>query len=390
MKRTIYLFALALGASTFAQQPTQQVTEIRIVEDKPSNILELQQLDQNPEFPGGINALMQFLSQNLTYPTECVSENIQGRVMVKFTVFKNGEVGNIEVTKSIHPLLDAEAIRVVSILPKWKPGKIGDENVNVWYTLPISFKLPDNSAPALSECDQADFDQFLELGQKAEAEGNVGHAFQYYKECFNINPNDFSLIDRIDKLMSADYDYQGAFYQWAAVRLLHESEKGYNNSSKLLAKAIELWEKLVEKNPNDLEILGHMEYLYFNSDDLTNTSAIAQRFYPLIPQSEVYTFASAMTMDANARNRSNDYAGIVSLVAPKVEYLLTQKADNEQMQWGAFFELAEAYIQLGQTQDAKALLNKLKATYNDKFEELITVYQEYNPEMGASFQELLK
>lgn len=375
----------------FAQQSAEKVTELVIVEDNDSSdIHELVQLDQAPEFPGGIDGLMQFLSQNIVYPNECAEQEIQGRVLVKFTVFKDGKVGNIEVVNSVHPLLDAEAIRVVSLLPDWKPGKLGNENVNVWYTLPISFKLQDNSAPALSERDQADFNQFLELGQQAEREGNVGHAFQYYKECFNINPTDFSILDRIDKLMVADYEYQTPFYQWAAGKLLHEAKKGYDNSAKLLAKAVELWEKLLEKNPNDLETLGHMEYLYFISDNLAKTSATAQQIYPLIPESEVYTFASAMAMDANARNRSNDYAGIVSLVAPKVDYLLTQNADNSQMQWGGFFELAEAYIQLGKVKEAKALLNKLKTTYSDKFNELIRIYEDYNPEMGSAFQDLLK
>ncbi len=157
-KLVLAAVATIFYACAFAQQNTERVTELVIVDDNAtSDIHELVQLDQAPEFPGGIDGLMQFLSQNIVYPNECAMQEIQGRVLVKFTVFKDGKVGNIEVVNSVHPLLDAEAIRVVSLLPDWKPGKLGNENVNVWYTLPISFKLQDNSAPALSERDQADF-----------------------------------------------------------------------------------------------------------------------------------------------------------------------------------------------------------------------------------------
>ena len=370
-KLTLFFISLVFASVTsFADE--SKYTEIMIVEDSNNsdNILDIVTLDKQPEFPGGIDGLMKFLGENVAYPSHCAEMEIQGKVVVKFTVFKDGKVGNIEVEQSVHPLLDAEAVRVVS-LPNWKPGELHGQPVNVWYSLPVNFKLQNNVAPALSERNQADFNQFLELGQQAEKDGNVGHAYQYYKECLNINPNDFSLIERIDKLMASDFEYQESFYKWAASRLLRESEKGYDNSSVVLAKAIELWEKLVEQNPNDLEILGHMEFMYFIHDDLAKTSEIAKHIYPLIPATEVYTFASAMAMDANARNRSNDFEGIVSLVAPKVDYLLKQDVSNQQMQWGGFFELAEAYVQLGRNADAKEVLNKLKASYTDKFNEFI-------------------
>lgn len=387
--KTLLVLLFFIPYSAYGEEP--KYTDIAIVKshNESDKILDIQSLDKQPEFPGGINGLMQFLGENIIYPSHCAEMEIQGKIVVKFTVFKDGKVGNIEVEQAVHPLLDAEAVRVVSLLPNWIPGELNGEPVDVWYNLPVNFKLQNNAVPALSERDQADFNQFLELGQQAEKDGNVGHAYQFYKECFNINPNDFSLIERIDKLMASDFEYQPAFYQWAATRLLHESEKGYDNSSRLLAKAVELWEKLVELNPHDLETLGHMEYLYFINDNLSKTSAIAQKIYPLIPEADVYTFASTMAMDANARNRLNDFEGIVTLVAPKVDYLLKQDASNHQMQWGGFFELAEAYVQLGRTSDAKELLNKLKASYTDKFNQLILIYEEYNPEMGRTFQNLL-
>lgn len=149
-KLTLFFLTLAFASVTsFADEP--KYTEIKIVEDSENsdNILDIVTLDKQPEFPGGINGLMQFLCENLVYPSHCDEMEIQGKVVVKFTVFKDGKVGNIEVVQSVHPLLDAEAARVVSLLPNWKPGELHGQPVNVWYNLPVNFKLQHNAVPAL-------------------------------------------------------------------------------------------------------------------------------------------------------------------------------------------------------------------------------------------------
>lgn len=98
--------------------------------------------EQLPEFEGGLPALMTFLVENVKYPEDAMNANIQGYVTVRFTITKSGEVKDVAVEKSVSPSLDAEAIRVVrSTSGKWTPGKTKGENVNVQYTLPISFKL---------------------------------------------------------------------------------------------------------------------------------------------------------------------------------------------------------------------------------------------------------
>lgn len=102
---------------------------------------EYNDLDQQPEFPGGMNGLAQFLGNNSKYPSECQEKGIEGKVHVKFTVFQNGQIGNVNVVRAIHPLLDAEAVRVISIFPKWKPGKLNGKPVDVPIILPIDFKL---------------------------------------------------------------------------------------------------------------------------------------------------------------------------------------------------------------------------------------------------------
>lgn len=96
----------------------------------------------NPEFPGGNDALVSFLKNNLKYPTECVRDSIEGRVLVNFVVGKDSIIRDVKVIRSVNPLLDAEACRVIRLMPKWIPGKQGDKVVSTKMTLPITFRLP--------------------------------------------------------------------------------------------------------------------------------------------------------------------------------------------------------------------------------------------------------
>ena len=95
-----------------------------------------------PVFMGGYEGLMNFLQQNLGYPQDAIKQGIEGRVTVQFTVSKDGSIKDINVIRSLFPSCDAEAVRVVSIMPKWVPGKLKGKPVDAIYTLPFSFKLP--------------------------------------------------------------------------------------------------------------------------------------------------------------------------------------------------------------------------------------------------------
>lgn len=144
--KSFILSALMLATSSFVYGQTSTESSYRSMESSP-DMLTVEESDitdypeRLPEYPGGLQALMQFLGDNITYPDECVKNKIQGRVIVRFTVFKDGMVGNIKTTNPVHPLLDAEAMRVVSIMPRWTPGSLDGVPVNVWYSLPVSFKL---------------------------------------------------------------------------------------------------------------------------------------------------------------------------------------------------------------------------------------------------------
>ena len=98
-------------------------------------------VEEMPVFPGGEKALMEFIYNNTVYPKESKDKNIQGRVIARFIVKADGSVGNVQLLHGVDPLLDAEAIRVINMLPKWQPGKQGGKPVNVWYSIPVTFSL---------------------------------------------------------------------------------------------------------------------------------------------------------------------------------------------------------------------------------------------------------
>ena len=98
-------------------------------------------VEQQPQFPGGEAALMAFIKKTLKYPAFAAENGIQGRVTLSFTVEKDGSIGNIEVMRSPADELSKEAIRVVSAMPKWTPGKQRGKPVRVKYVLPITFRL---------------------------------------------------------------------------------------------------------------------------------------------------------------------------------------------------------------------------------------------------------
>ncbi len=98
-------------------------------------------IEQMPQFPGGESELMKFLSNNIKYPVIAQENGIEGKVIIGFVVSKTGDISDIKVLRSLDPSCDKEAIRVVKLLPRWIPGKQNGVNVNVRYTLPVSFKL---------------------------------------------------------------------------------------------------------------------------------------------------------------------------------------------------------------------------------------------------------
>lgn len=98
-------------------------------------------IETMPEFPGGVDAMMRFLGNELVYPKDARRKGIEGRVVLQFIVNADGSIINIEVIKSVYESLDKEAVRAVSQMPKWKPGTQQGKPVFVKFTLPLVFKL---------------------------------------------------------------------------------------------------------------------------------------------------------------------------------------------------------------------------------------------------------
>ncbi len=117
----------------------KQATEAKQPEATDDKIFQV--VEDQPEFPGGMEALMKHLSKEIKYPKEAQDKGTQGRVIVQFVVRKDGSITDAKIMKPVDPLLDAEALRVVSEMPNWIPGKQRGEAVNVRFTLPVMFRL---------------------------------------------------------------------------------------------------------------------------------------------------------------------------------------------------------------------------------------------------------
>ena len=98
-------------------------------------------VEQMPEFPGGMEALFKYMAENMKYPEDAKKQLVEGRVLVQFIVETDGSVSNTEVLMRVFPSLDAEAVRVISGMPKWIPGKQNGKVVRVKYTIPVSFRF---------------------------------------------------------------------------------------------------------------------------------------------------------------------------------------------------------------------------------------------------------
>lgn len=115
--------------------------EVIVEEKKPEPEQVFTAVEQMPQFPGGEAALMKYLNDNINYPQVAMENGVQGRVIVQFVVTKNGTIGEVKIIRSVDRDLDKEAVRLCKSLPKFIPGKMNGQAVNVWYTLPITFKL---------------------------------------------------------------------------------------------------------------------------------------------------------------------------------------------------------------------------------------------------------
>ena len=133
MKKLLLMSLMAMmGLTTVNAQKT-------VVAEKNQQVFDV--VEQMPEYPGGMQALFEYLSQNVKYPEDAEKQKVEGRVIATFVVETDGSISNVEVVRPVFPSLDAEAVRVLSGMPKWKPGMQSGKVVRVTYTVPINFSL---------------------------------------------------------------------------------------------------------------------------------------------------------------------------------------------------------------------------------------------------------
>jgi TonB family protein len=153
MKKKLLLLSLITGPllaysadmEIVTESPVQEeikVAEPRHVTDEDEDIDYVYKIvEKKAEFPGGQRKLMEYLKKNVKYPKQALDKSIEGRVLVKFTIKKDGTIDDIRVIKGVDSILDEEAIRVVKNMPKWIPGQSRGKDVNSQFTLPIRFSI---------------------------------------------------------------------------------------------------------------------------------------------------------------------------------------------------------------------------------------------------------
>ena len=133
MKKFIIMSLMALfGLTTVSAQKT-------VVAKKNQQVFDV--VEKMPEYPGGQAVLFEYLQKNVKYPADAEKKKVEGRVLVTFVVNTDGSITDIEVVRKTFPSLDAEAVRVISGMPRWKPGEQKGQKVRVKYTVPLTFRL---------------------------------------------------------------------------------------------------------------------------------------------------------------------------------------------------------------------------------------------------------
>ncbi|MBD5224908.1 MAG: M56 family metallopeptidase [Bacteroidales bacterium] len=143
---TVYIDGKKKDADAFSKLESSEIKMMKVVKSENAVYVEtkngvVESAEEMPEFPGGVEALMKYLSENIRYPSNAYEAKIEGRVVVKFIVCEDGRVRDPQIERSVSEDLDAEAIRVVKSLPAFTPGKNGGKPVAVSFRLPVNFKL---------------------------------------------------------------------------------------------------------------------------------------------------------------------------------------------------------------------------------------------------------
>jgi TonB family protein len=145
MRSIIIFILLFTNVFVFGQGPDTSVSSPILIDERKfsfgDEVYESFACDTKPVFPGSDTALINYVKNNIKYPLKCKEEGIEGTVYVRFIVTKTGTIGSVSVMRAVNPLLEEEAIRIVKSLPKWTPSIKDGKQVNVWFIIPVTFRL---------------------------------------------------------------------------------------------------------------------------------------------------------------------------------------------------------------------------------------------------------
>ena len=172
-ENTDVVFDMPLEKVKKTEDSKVKYTEVKVdeteVSQKEGEIFQV--VEQMPEFPGGMQKAMEFLGKNIKYPVAAQEAKIEGRVIVQFVVGKDGSISDVQAVRGVSPELDAEAIRVVSMMPNWNPGKQRGQAVSVKYSMPIMFRLQTSQPKA----EAAEAPGYLHLNLKVDKDADPAY-----------------------------------------------------------------------------------------------------------------------------------------------------------------------------------------------------------------------
>ena len=198
--RVSYMMPLTFKLSDGQPTKPAQKADVSKPDMKPDKNGVYQIVEEMPQYPGGEQALLKYVSDNITYPQEAKDKEIQGRVFVSFVIEKDGSVNEVKVLRSIGGGCDEEAVRVIKGMPKWKPGKQEGKPVRVSYMMPINFKLSDGQ-PTKS-------DKKADAG-KPDMKPDKNGVYQIVEEMPRFPGDDKALMVYIQKNLKMPKKYKG-------------------------------------------------------------------------------------------------------------------------------------------------------------------------------------
>lgn len=313
-------------------------------------------VDEPAEFPGGLSALMKWLSLNVEYPEIAKKNKIEGKVIIQFIVEKDGSIGDAKILNSVDPYLDAEAIRVIKLLPNWKPGSNNGIPVRSYFNLPISFKLnsdnnekEDKTARGVINKDNEevitlkeiyDFDEAKRIESLADTEltkGNFNNATDLFIESFEINPTNYNVIEKVENLLKQQPELLTEFYLFIFDKLRSEnySHNSLPKELKLqtfIAPAKFILEKIVELNPNNKEYKKLLFYSYAALSLQKEIIPLANELYKYLKDEKVFSYDEIpyfLSVYSVSLGMEEKYQDIIDIIFPYESYLLEYPNKDE-------------------------------------------------------------